>query len=148
LILVGRRNTLATYEFISLRCIAQNELGGDEIFVEYVGEQVFPAEGFQAKFATGDAVVNLDSVLEDSDRSKYLEASGAHPVEPYDGVDDFLRFHIPDHGLVVQVWEHDLLSPNDLMGKIVVFPTRTKGPVTKRLDKSVTGIYELTYQVY
>ena len=139
---------MATYEFISLRCIAQNELGADEIFVEYVGEQVFPADGFQAKFTSGDAVVNLDSALDDSDRLKYLEADGVHPVESYEGVENFLRFHIPEHGLVVQVWEHDLLSPNDLMGKIVVFPTRTKGPVTKRLDKSVTGIYELTYQVY
>lgn len=139
---------MATYEFISLKCVSQNELGGDEIFIEYVGQQVFPAAGFQAKFAKGDTVVNQEAVLEGEERSRYLEASQAHPIDPYEGLEGFLRFDIPDHGLVIQVWEHDIVSNNDLMGKIIVFPTATKGPVTKVLDFSATGVYELTYQVF
>ena len=47
----------------------------------------------------------------------------------------------------MEVWEHDVLTANDLMGKIVVFPTPTKGPVTKTLDAAMTGVYEITYQV-
>jgi len=139
---------LATYEFISLKCVSQNELGGDEIFVEYVGEQVFPRTGFHARFKSGQAIVNLDATLEGAARSMHLEVAGAHPVEPYEGVQGFLRFEIPDHGLVIEVWEHDLVSSNDLMGKVVVFPTKTKGPVRKRLDKAISGVYEMTYQVY
>ena len=139
---------MATYEFISLKCVSQNELGGDEIFVEYVGQQVFPAPGFQTRFKTGDSIVNLEAALEGEDRDLHLEVAQANPVEPYDGVSGFLRFNIPDHGLVIQVWEHDVVSSNDLMGKIVIFPTRTKGPVTKRLDRAATGVYEITYQVY
>ena len=138
---------LAIYEFISLKCVSQNEIGGDEIFVEYVGEQVFPRAGFQAQFMTGTALVNVDADLADLVRPSYLEVPGAHPVAEYEGVENFLRVDVPDHGLVVEVWEHDILTRNDLMGKIVVFPTRTKGPVVKLLDRALTGVYELTYQV-
>ncbi len=139
---------MATYEFISLKCVSQNEIGGDEIFVEYVGEQVFPRAGFQARFKTGRAIVNLEAQLDGSVRAKCLEVPGAHPIEGYEGVEEFLRFDVPDHGLVIEVWEHDILTANDLMGKIVVFPTPTKGPVVKLLDKALTGVYELTYQVF
>jgi len=139
---------LATYEFISLKCVSQNELGGDEIFVEYVGNQVFPKAGFQAKFKVGRTVVNLDAQLDGAVGPVHLDVPGAYPVGPYEGVESFLRSAVPDHGLVVEVWEHDRLTSNDLMGRIVVFPTPTKGPVTKRLDKALTGVYELTYQVY
>jgi hypothetical protein len=139
---------LATYEFISLKCVSQNEVGGDEIFVEYVGSQVFPQAGFQAGFKTGQTVVNLEAGLEGGARGEYLEVDGAQSVEAYEGVEGFLRFDIPDHGLVIEVWEHDRVSRNDLMGKIVIFPMRTQGPITKRLDKALTGVYEITYQVY
>jgi hypothetical protein len=142
-----RSAALATYEFISLKCVSQNELGGDEIFVEYVGAQVFPKAGYQAQFKAGRVVVNLEAQLDGGVRSAHLEVPGANPVTPYDGVESFLRFAVPDHGLVVEVWEHDRVSSNDLMGRIVIFPTPTKGPVTKRLDKALTGVYELTYQV-
>jgi len=138
---------LATYEFISLKCVSQNEIGGDEIFVEYVGEQVFPQAGFQARFKAGRTIVNLEAQLDGAARVKHLELPGAHPVEEYEGVEKFLRFDVPEHGLVVQLWEHDILTRNDLLGKIVVFPTPTKGPVVKLLDKALTGAYELTYQV-
>ncbi len=139
---------MATYEFISLKCVSQNEIGGDEIFVEYVGEQVFPQAGFQARFRTGHAIVNRKAQLADTARANCLAVPGAHPVEEYDGVESFLRFDVPDHGLVIEVWEQDILTANDLMGKIVVFPTPTKGPVVKLLDKALTGVYELTYQVF
>jgi hypothetical protein len=139
---------LATYEFISLKCISQNELGGDEIFVEYVGAQVFPEGGLQAQFKAGRTVVNLEAQLDAAVRSVHLDVPDAHPVTPYEGVESFLNFSVPDHGLVVEVWEHDVVTSNDLMGRLVIFQTPTKGPVTKRLDKAFTGVYELTYQVY
>jgi hypothetical protein len=139
---------LATYEFISLKCVSQNELGGDEIFVEYAGNQVFPKDGFQAQFKAGRTVVNLDAQLDGAVGPVHLDVPGAYPVAPYEGVESFLRSAVPDHGLVVEVWEHDIVSSNDLMGRIVIFPTPTKAPVTKRLDKALTGVYELTYQVY
>jgi len=143
----NREVVMAVYEFISLKCVSQNEFGGDEIFVQYADIQVFPAAGFQAAFRTGDTVVNLQCSLEGEERAKYIEVSGAHPVEPYEGYEGFLRKDIPDQGLVIQVWEDDLIN-DDLMGKIIVFPTRSGGPVTKQLDQARTGKYEITYQVF
>ena len=138
---------MATFEFISLKCVSQNEVGGDEITLEYTGIQVFPAAGMQAQFRSGDVVVNLEATLDGADRERLLEVAGAHPVEPFAEVGAFLHADIQDIGLVVEVWEHDVLTANDLMGKIVVFPTPTKGPVTKTLDTAMTGVYEITYQV-
>ncbi|MEE2828969.1 MAG: hypothetical protein VX498_07265 [Myxococcota bacterium] len=138
---------MATYEFISLKCVSQNELGGDEIFVEYGGVQVYPKSGFGASFSTNDVVVNGDAILGPEDRERLLGIEGASPVEAYEGVDSFLRTSVPTHGLVIQVWERDLLSANDLLGKVIVFPNPTGGPVLKRLDGPLTGVYELTYQV-
>ena len=138
---------MATYEFISLKCVSQNELGGDEIFVEYGGVQVYPESGLDASFSQDEVVVNTDALLDEEDRKRLVGIQGASPVEAYDGVGAFLRAAVPNHGLVIQVWERDLVSANDLLGKVIVFPNPTGGPVVKCLDSPLTGVYEIAYQV-
>lgn len=138
---------MAEFEFVALACIKQQELGRDEIIIEYAGKQVFPAPGNHMKFDRGTVLVNEGSTAEMAKLRPLLTAAGAVRVHDYPGVENFLRCPVPVTGLAIRVVEQDWpMSRNDIIGNLLISGVDTLGVRTAELT-GAGAHYRLHYRV-
>jgi len=121
----------ATFHFVALECLKQNEMFHDEIVVLYQGSQVFPKVGAAFQFKLGTKVAN------DRLPDGHPCPNGAIVVPAYPGVEAFLETPIPTHGLGIRLVEIDEpFTANDLIGQLLISPIPTEGIVSKVLRGS------------
>lgn len=90
-----------TIRFKSLICFVTDEEKFDDVFLKYNGKKIWPAD------------------------KKH------HPVPKGSTKLDFTISDItPNKELIIELWDHDNFSPNDLLGKFTMVPDRPGGPYT------------------
>lgn len=134
------------FEFIALECVRQNEPGGDEIYIRFGSDKVYPPGRGLVPFKAGGVLVNPHARITQMALLEFLGRRGCVQVEDDEESAPFLRAEIPQHGFTLEVMEHDLWTRHDRIGRILVSAKATGGPVLHVFDTS-EGHYRLTYQV-
>ena len=134
------------FEFIALECVRQNELGGDEVYVRLGSQKVFPSGRGLVEFVTGGVLVNRRAHVPQTTILELSGRRGARDLGDDPAADQLRQAKIPQHGLLVEIMEHDLWTRHDRLGRILVSQKPTGGPVLHVFD-TVAGHYRLTYQV-
>ena len=138
----------ATFHFLSLKCIKQQEVGDDEIRILIGGKQVFPAlpEKY-IKMRKGDSWVNGEAPIDQPLLEDLLLPDKAMDISGYYQVEALTEAPISATGAVIQVIEVDEpWTKNDVIGKLLVsdVPTST---VQTRMLTGAGAKYEIQWIV-
>jgi hypothetical protein len=128
------------FEFVSLTCLDQTELDGDEVFIEVAGARFFPSRSGYQKFRRGTTVVNSTVQLGAKERESLHRAGGQTLMY------ELPRLEVPQTGLMLKILEYDLLSRNDFIGQVLVRAKSSRGLPCRELTGD-GGRYELVYRV-
>ena len=112
----------ATFHFVSLKCIKQQEVGADEIRILIGSKQVFPAPPEKyIKMRKGDSWVNGEAPVAQSLLEDLLLPDKAMDISGYYQVEALTEAPISATGAVIQVIEVDEpWTKNDVIGKLLV----------------------------
>ncbi len=138
----------ATFHFVSLKCLKQQEIGADEIRILIGGKQVFPAlpEKY-IKMRKGDSWVNGEAPVDKTLLEDLLFPNKAMDISGYYQAEDLTNAPISSTGAVVQVIEVDEpWTKNDVIGKFFVSHLKTSAVQTKLLT-GAGAQYEIQWVV-
>ena len=126
---------MATFEFVSLTCIRPSELEGDEVYIEYNGQKVFPGprRPFQ-RFVSGTKLVNSDARLGEVAMDALLGGADVRLLNSFDGAEGLRRIDIPSIGLIVRVMDYDTVTNHDELGRLLVSDIADVGVQEMRLQ--------------
>lgn len=113
---------LNTYKLhiISLNCYRQDESDGDEVFIKYKKERVWPLKEKYIKITEGNYEVNFDITA----------------IEKGEVVD-------------LELWDYDLLSANDKLGVFSMLVNERGGPFNTDLSQtSGSSKYSIEWEVF
>lgn len=135
---------MATFEFVSLTCIRPSEIDGDEVYIEYNGQKVFPGPDrpFQ-RFAAGTKLVNTDARLGSMAVDALLGGADTHALHSFEGAGGLARVDIPDIGLIVRVMDYDSITSDDELGRLLVSDIADLGVQEMRLQGA--GEYVISF---
>lgn len=105
---------------LSIKCIVNDEIDKDEIYLKYKGKKIWP-------------------------KNIYFQIDNGEEQEI-----DFLLEH-QGQVLELELWDHDMLSPNDHLGTFVMNVAAQGGKYATDLnltEKDSTASYTLTWEVY
>ncbi|MEP2023550.1 MAG: hypothetical protein ABJH98_18955 [Reichenbachiella sp.] len=91
-----------TIRLKTLHCFQNDEEKFDDIFLKFRGKKVWPIDKKHE-----DVRINTKHALE-------VELTGL----------------IPNEEAAIEVWDHDVISPNDLLGTAYIVPDKPGGPYT------------------
>jgi hypothetical protein len=139
---------MAVFEFVSITCVEPSEVEGDEVFVDFNGVKVFPgAERSFHRFKKGTQVVNTEARYDSVALQSLTEGDDTTALADIPGADALARHAIKDTGLLIRVMEHDLMSSDDVLGRILV-PDRSENGLQKRRLEGDGGHYVLSFLVH
>ena len=105
---------------IGLNCYRQDESDGDEVFIKYKKERVWPLDSKYKKVTEGNHEVNFDIVSVTKGEIVALE-----------------------------LWDYDLLTANDKLGVFSMLVNERGGPFTTDLSSSTgSSKYSLEWEVH
>lgn len=111
-----------TYQLkiLKLSCYSQEEADGDEIFLKYNQSKIWPTDSKYVKVKEGDKEVG-------------------HVIERLS----------KDTSVTIELWDWDLLSPNDKLGEFTLLLNERGGPFTTDLkaSKGEDAKYSLEWEV-
>lgn len=111
-----------TVRLIQLHCYQNDEEKFDDVFLKFNGEKIWPQDK------------KHEDVRIDSKHDLDVTIAGL----------------IPDERAAIEVWDHDLLSPNDLLGTMYFVPDKKGGPYTvdmNPLNESTTARYSIDWEI-
>lgn len=110
-----------TVRLKSLMCFVNDEDKFDDIYIKYQGKKIWPVDKKHEDVSVGRVVMNVD-------------------------INDVT----PNEEMILEVWDYDLISRNDLLGKARMIPDQPGGPysvdMTPASDKDVAR-YSIEWQV-
>ncbi|MEO9803507.1 MAG: hypothetical protein ABJF04_09685 [Reichenbachiella sp.] len=111
-----------TVNLKTLHCFQNDEEKFDDIFLKFNGKRIWP-------------------------KDKKHEDVGVNTKHD-------LSVEIPDltpnEQVAIEVWDHDVLSPNDLLGTAYIVPDQPGGPYTvdmKPIDDKETARYSIDWEI-
>ena len=112
---------LLTIRLKSLTCFVHEEEKFDDIFIKHDGKKIWPVDKKHEAVSIGNYKMSVD-------------ISGIKP----------------NSDVLLEVWDHDNFSANDLLGKMRLIPDRPGGPYTvdmKPNKESDVARYSLEWQI-
>lgn len=110
-----------TVRLKSLTCFQNDEEKFDDIFIKHNGKQVWPTDKKHEDVSVGSYKLGVD-------------ISGIKP----------------NSEMILEIWDHDTWSPNDLLGKMHMIPDRPGGPYTvdmKPTHENDVARYMIEWQI-
>ena len=90
-----------TVKLKSLTCFITDEAKFDDVFLKYSGKKVWPLDKKHHPVPIGNTKLNFE-----------------------------ISEITPNQTMVVELWDHDNFSANDLLGKFTMIPDKPGGPYT------------------
>ncbi len=138
---------MAVFEFVSLTCIRPSEFDGDEVYIEYNGVKVFPGPDRTFRhFKAGSKIVNTEARLATTTLGALRGGPDTIELKNIVGAEKLKRAGIPSTGLLVRVMDYDTLTPDDLLGQVLVADLSEDG-LQERTLKGDGGEYILSFLV-
>jgi hypothetical protein len=112
---------LLTIRLKSLTCLENDEEKFDDVFIKYGGKKIWPIDKKHEAVSVGSYKLGIDIT----------------------GVK-------PNSGMILQIWDHDNFSLNDLLGEMHMIPDQPGGPYTvdmKPTHDSDTARYIIEWQI-
>lgn len=110
-----------TVRLKSLMCFVNDEDKFDDIYIKYKGKRIWPTNKKHEDVSVGKVDVNVD-----------------------------ITDVTPNEEMLLEIWDYDLLSRNDLLGTARMIPDQPGGPYTVDMtpssDKEVAR-YSLEWQI-
>jgi hypothetical protein len=131
-----------TIKLIALECFSAEEVDGDEVYLKLNGSVIWKADPDKL-IHHPDAPHHVSQF--DFANGRKLTAEGWLPMMPYNP-DDFI-FKDQTGGSVVQLWDADVLTNDDLLGQTPIDETQAGGGHISVVFRRLGGHYRLTYQV-
>jgi len=88
-----------TLKLKSLTCFITDEDKFDDVFLKYNGKKIWPSDKKHHPVAVGNTKLNL-----------------------------IVSEITPNQNVVIELWDHDNFSPNDLLGKFTMIPDKPGSP--------------------
>ena len=108
---------------LNLNCYTTGESGDDEVFLKLGGKKIWPVKGKYKSMKTEKVEVRVE--VPDLDQGSMIE---------------------------IELWDYDLLSPNDKLGVFKLQADRQGGPFTaemiKNLNESSVARYNLEWEIF
>ncbi|MEQ8927836.1 MAG: hypothetical protein RLO81_18615 [Fulvivirga sp.] len=112
-----------TYQLrlLKLHCYRQEESDGDEVFLKYKNEKIWPLNSKYESMKEGSQVVNVD-----------------------------IAGLISGTQMEIELWDYDLLTPNDKLGTFNMLINEKGGPFTTdlRTTNEEEAKYSLEWEAY
>ena len=131
-----------TIKLIGLECFKTEELDGDEVYIKLNSEKVWEAnpDKLGAHFEGSDWVSQFDFA-----GGRKLTHLGWVALTPYNP-EEFV-FKDQAGGSVLQLWETDTLTSDDLLGQTPIDATQASGGNISVVFRRLGADYRLTYKV-
>jgi hypothetical protein len=110
-----------TCRLLSIRCFMSDEANRDEVFIRYRGKKIWPKDSRYIRMEEDQLPVKAEIAALEKDTEVMLE-----------------------------LWDYDLFTPNDLLGTFTMRIDERGGPFLVdlvRTDVEVQGRYQLEYEV-
>lgn len=131
-----------TIRLVSLECFKAEEIDGDEIYLKLNGAKVWAA----APDKMAPIAVDHASVRQfDFVGGRKQTAAGWVPLMPYSP--DNFTFKDQNGTAVIQLWDADTLTSDDLLGQTPVDATQGGGGNISVVFQRLGAHYRLTYKV-
>lgn len=127
---------------VALECFQAEEIDGDEIYIKLNGEKVWEAspDKMNSRPEASDWVSHYDFA-----DGRKLTTLGWVPLTPYDPQAFLFRDQSGDS--VMQLWESDRLTSDDLLGQAPIDASQASGGSISVVFQRVGARYRLTYKV-
>ena len=129
-------------KLVGLECLKAEELGGDEIYIKLNDEKVWESnpDKLGAHFEGSDWVSQYDFT-----GGRKLTRLGWVALTPYNS-EDYV-FKDQAGGSVLQLWETDTLTRDDLLGQTPIDASQASGGNISVMFQRLGADYRLTYKV-
>ena len=139
---------MAVFEFVSLTCLKPSEFDGDEVYIEFNGQKVFPGAGEPFRsFRAGHKIVNSGARVDRLTREVLLDGEETVDISGTPGADGLLRVPLGDVAMLIRVMEYDTITPDDVLGTILV-PDRAENALQERRLEGDGGLYVFSFLVH
>jgi hypothetical protein len=131
-----------TIRLIALECLRSEELDGDEVYIKCNGAKIWEAAPDKMHSVIDhDEFVNHFDFAEGRKQTK----TGWVALQPFKPEAFAVRAERADS--VIQLWEADLLNPDELLGQTPVDASQASGGSISVVFQRLGANYRLTYRV-
>ena len=131
-----------TIKLVALECFKPEETDGDEIYIKLNGKKVWEAtpDVISAQFDSSDTVSQYDFA-----GGRKLTRLGWFPLTSYNP--EAFVFKDQSGDTVLQLWEADTLTSDDLLGQTPINASQASGGDISVVFQRLGANYRLTYKV-
>lgn len=131
-----------TIRLIALECLRAEELDGDEIFIKCNGVKVWAAHPDRMRAVIEDN--NFVNHFDFAEGRKHTR-EGWLSLDPFSP--DMFAIEVESGSAVLQLWEADTLTSDDLFGQTPVDASQASGGSISVMFQRLGANYRLTYRV-
>ncbi len=113
-------NTIYELRLLNLYCYRQDEADGDEVYLQYNENKIFPLDSKYIKMKEGE--IKVGERINDIEKGTHIN---------------------------IELWDYDFLSPNDKLGEFLMLVNERGGPFKTDLKsvESEDAKYSLEWEV-